>query len=287
VQKENKTPDFETLALHGGQAPDPATNARAVPIYQTTSYVFNDAEHAANLFALREFGNIYTRMMNPTTDVLEKRIASAGRQSAQNIAFNEIGRHAIVLDPNWRRGDYYSEEAPVDGLLIARMVGHVTYLSDDTLKRRFGRRTKNGVCANGGTPFQEPHFEVESYLRHKGDSFTKRFDANSYLYITRAIDLFDVAPGCESFEPAFRKSKSRFLVISFSSDWLYPPVQSEELVGAIKANGLAVQYHNIESTYGHDAFLLEADKMEEIVSSFLLLEGKRPYYEVDQEYPYS
>jgi hypothetical protein len=138
VQKENKTPDFETLALHGGQAPDPATNARAVPIYQTTSYVFNDAEHAANLFALREFGNIYTRMMNPTTDVLEKRIASAGRQSAQNIAFNEIGGYATVLDPNWRRGDYHSEEAPVDGLSIARMVGQVTYLSDDPLKRRFG-----------------------------------------------------------------------------------------------------------------------------------------------------
>ena len=214
-------------------------------------------------------------------------IATAGRQSAQNIAFNEIGRQAIVLDPNWTNGDYYSNEHPTDGLSIARMVGHVTYLSDDTLKRRFGRKTRNGLCTNGGTSFQQPHFEVESYLRHKGDAFTKRFDANSYLYITRAIDLFDLAPGCESLEPAFRRCKSRFLVMSFSSDWLYPPDQSKELVEAIRANGLAVQYYNIPSTYGHDAFLLEADKMESIVSKFLLLDGRKKYYEVEQEYPYS
>ena len=214
-------------------------------------------------------------------------IATAGRQSAQNIAFNEIGRHAIALDPRWSSGDYYGQKPPADGLSIARMVGHVTYLSDDTLKRRFGRKTKDGVCANGGTSFKEPHFEVESYLRYKGSSFTKRFDANSYLYITRAIDLFDLSPRCESLEPAFRESKSRFLVMSFSGDWLYPPSQSQELVDAIKANGLAVQYHNIESSYGHDAFLLEADKMEDIVSKFLLLEGRKPYYEVEQEYPYS
>jgi len=214
-------------------------------------------------------------------------IATAGRQSAQNIAFNEIGRHAIALDPKWRGGDYYDGESPTDGLTIARMVGHVTYLSDATLKRRFGRRTKNGLCANGGTAFQQPHFEVESYLRHKGDAFTKRFDANSYLYITRAIDLFDIAPGCASMAPAFNRCKSRFLVISFSSDWLYPPNQSREVVDAIKSQGLAVQYHEIASTYGHDAFLLEAEQMQEIVSTFLLLDGRKPYYEVEQEYPYS
>jgi homoserine O-acetyltransferase len=214
-------------------------------------------------------------------------IATAGRQSAQNIAFNEIGRHAIVLDPNWSGGDYYSGEPPADGLSIARMVGHVTYLSDDTLKKRFGRKTRNGLCKSGGTAFREPHFEVESYLRYKGDAFTRRFDANSYLYITRAIDLFDLSPSCESLEPAFRRSKSRFLVISFSSDWLYPPNESEELVDAIRSNGLAVQYNKVESSYGHDAFLLEADKMEDIVSKFLLLEGKKPYYEVEATYPYS
>ena len=214
-------------------------------------------------------------------------IATAGRQSAQNIAFNEIGRHAIVLDQRWSGGDYYSGVHPDDGLSIARMVGHVTYLSDDTLKRKFGRKTRNGICANGVDSFKEPHFEVESYLRHKGNAFTKRFDANSYLYITRAIDLFDIAPACDSLEPAFRNSRSRFLVISFSSDWLYPPSQSQELADAIRSNGLAVQYNNIDSSYGHDAFLLESDKMEEIVSKFLLLEGKKPYYEVEQEYPYS
>ena len=120
-------------------------------------------------------------------------IATAGRQSAQNIAFNEIGRQAIMADPRWNNGDYYGGEAPVGGLSIARMVGHVTYLSDETLMKKFGRKAKTGSCANGGFP-REPYFEVESYLRHKGNSFTRRFDANSYLYITRAIDLFDLAP---------------------------------------------------------------------------------------------
>lgn len=214
-------------------------------------------------------------------------IATAGRQSAQNIAFNEIGRRAILADPRWKNGFYYDGEPPVDGLSIARMVGHVTYLSDETLRRKFGRKAKNGTCADGGRSFREPYFEVESYLRYKGESFTKRFDANSYLYITRAIDLFDLAPGCDSLEPAFRGCKSRFLVLSFSSDWLYPPRQSEELVEAIRANGLSAKYHMIESSYGHDAFLLEADKMEEVVSQFLLIEGKMRCYDVEQEYPLS
>ncbi|MGQ9587527.1 MAG: homoserine O-acetyltransferase MetX [Thermoplasmata archaeon] len=214
-------------------------------------------------------------------------IATAGRQSAQNIAFNEIGRQAILADPRWKKGDYYNSEPPVDGLSIARMVGHVTYLSDDTLRKKFGRKTKNGTRTNGGSPFTEPYFEVESYLRHKGSTFTKRFDANSYLYITRAIDLFDLAPGCESLEGAFRGCKSRFLVLSFSSDWLYPPYQSQELVEAIGANGLAVEHHMIESTYGHDAFLLESEKMEDIISRFLILEGRKEYNEVDRGYPSS
>jgi len=214
-------------------------------------------------------------------------IASAGRQSAQNIAFNEIGRQAILADPRWNKGDYYDQEFPVDGLSIARMVGHVTYLSDETLRTKFGRRAKNGSCVNGAQSFLEPYFEVESYLRYKGTAFTKRFDANSYLYITRAIDLFDLAPECESLEPAFRDCKSRFLVLSFSSDWLYPPYQSEELVQAIRSNGLSAEYHMIDSSYGHDAFLLEADKMEDIVSRFLIVDGKKKYYESDHGYPIS
>lgn len=211
-------------------------------------------------------------------------IATAGRQSAQNIAFNEIGRRAIMADPRWNRGDYYDGMAPVDGLAIARMVGHVTYLSDETLRQRFGRRARNGFTSGGGLPL-EPFFEVESYLRYKGETFTRRFDANSYLYITRAIDLFDLAPGCDSLEPAFRRCRSRFLVLSFSSDWLYPPSQAQELVEAIQANGLAVEYHQIESSYGHDAFLIEVEKMEDIVSRFLVAEGRKRYYEVERSYP--
>ncbi len=214
-------------------------------------------------------------------------IATAGRQSAQNIAFNEIGRRAILADPRWNGGDYYASEFPADGLSIARMVGHVTYLSDETLRTKFGRRTKNGSCDIGPKRFVEPYFEVESYLRHKGTTFTRRFDANSYLYITRAIDLFDLAPDCDTLEPAFRECKSRFLVLSFSSDWLYPPYQSEELVSAIRANGLSAEYHQIESSYGHDAFLLEAEKMEDIVSRFLIVDGKKRYYESDSGYPIS
>ena len=214
-------------------------------------------------------------------------IAAAGRQSAQNIAFNEIGRQAIIADPRWKSGNYYDGECPVDGLSIARMVGHVTYLSDETLRSKFGRRTKNGAAANGTRGFLEPFFEVESYLRYKGNAFTKRFDANSYLYITRAIDLFDLAPDCDSLEPALRNCRSRFLVIAFSSDWLYPPYQSEELVSAIRANGLSAQYRMIESSYGHDAFLLESDRMEELVSRFLILDSKKKYYEVDAGYPIS
>ena len=214
-------------------------------------------------------------------------IATSGRQSAQNIAFNEIGRRAIMADPHWNGGDYYGSEFPAAGLSIARMVGHVTYLSDDTLKRKFGRRAAADSCGGQDDPFDQPYFAVESYLRHKGKAFTRRFDANSYLYITKAIDLFDLAPGCELLEPGFRNCKSRFLVISFTSDWLYPPYQSEDLVNGIRANGLSVKYHMIESRYGHDAFLLEADKMKDIISRFLDLDGTKKHYEVEEGYPIS
>jgi homoserine O-acetyltransferase len=214
-------------------------------------------------------------------------IATAGRQSAQNIAFQEIGRRAIMADPRWNGGDYYSMHPPIDGLSIARMVGHVTYLSDDTLRAKFGRKVRKDSCSNGAEVLVEPYFEVENYLRHKGNAFTKRFDANSYLYITRAIDLFDLAPGCESLEPAFRSCNSRFLVLSFSSDWLYPPAQSEELVSAIRANGLSAEYHNIDSRYGHDAFLLEAEKIEHLISRFLAVDSKKRFNELDGGYPTS
>ncbi len=213
-------------------------------------------------------------------------IATAGRQSAQNIAFNEIGRQAIVSDPRWNNGDYYDSEPPTGGLTVARMVGHVTYLSDETLRRKFGRKTKEGALLNGGLP-RDPLFEVESYLRYKGNSFTKRFDANSYLYITRAIDLFDLTPGVGSLAPAFRSCRSRFLVLSFSSDWLYPPNQSEEIVDAIRSNGLHARYQLIESSYGHDAFLLEAEKIEDIIRWFLAAEANKEFREGEGNYPIS
>ena len=246
-----------------------------------------DRVHAAVGGSMGGFQVLQFATSYPDRCALAIPIATAGRQSAQNIAFNEIGRQAILADPRWNKGEYYDKEFPVDGLSIARMVGHVTYLSDETLRTKFGRKAKNGGCVNGNQSFTEPYFEVESYLRHKGNAFTKRFDANSYLYITRAIDRFDLAPGCESLEPAFRGCKSRFLVLSFSSDWLYPPYQSEELVQSIRSNGLSAEYHMIESSYGHDAFLLEADKMEEVVSRFLIVEGKKKYYESDSGYPIS
>ena len=214
-------------------------------------------------------------------------VATGGRQSAQNIAFQEIGRRAIIADPRWNGGNYYGLHPPIDGLSIARMVGHVTYLSDDTLRMKFGRRVRENSCTNGKEALVEPYFEVENYLRYKGNAFTKRFDANSYLYITRAIDLFDLAPGCDSLEPAFRDCRSRFLVLSFSSDWLYPPSQSEELVVALRANGLSVEYHEIKSSYGHDAFLLETEKFEELISRFLVVDSKKKFYELDGGYPIS
>ncbi len=232
-------------------------------------------------FQVLEFATSY-----PERCKLAIPVATAGRQSAQNIAFNEIGRQAIMSDPRWSNGDYYGGEPPVDGLSIARMVGHVTYLSDETLRRRFGRRTKEGAVLNG-TLSKDPCFEVESYLRYKGNAFTKRFDANSYLYISRAIDLFDLAPSGLSLAPAFRTCRTRFLVLSFSSDWLYPPAQSEEVVDAIRSNGLYARYQQINSSYGHDAFLLEVDKIEDTIRWFLIAEAGKKYYEGDGNYPIS
>jgi len=193
-------------------------------------------------------------------------IATAVRQSPQNIAFHEVGRRAIMGDPNWRRGNYYGKKAPVDGLAVARMIGHITYLSDGTLRVKFGRRLQQSQKLSFSL---KPEFQVESYIRYKGETFTKRFDANSYLYISKAIDYFDISNGHGSLEAAFRASKSRFLVISFSSDWLYPPSESEELVNALRAANKEVAYYEFPSTYGHDAFLVEGEKMTRIISYYL------------------
>lgn len=193
-------------------------------------------------------------------------IATSARLSAQGIAFDEVGRQAIMADQNWHGGDYYGKDTPLPGLGVARMLGHITYLSDESMHHKFGRRLRNRE--KYGYDFSTD-FEVESYLHHQGDAFIRRFDANSYLYITKAIDYFDPANGDGSLYKVFRNVKARFLVISFSSDWLYPSYQSKEIVKALKANGIDVSYCEIPSSYGHDAFLLEEEAQTNLIRGFL------------------
>jgi homoserine O-acetyltransferase len=193
-------------------------------------------------------------------------VATAARQSAQGIAFDEVGRRAIMSDPNWNGGNYYGKKIPKDGLSLARMIGHITYLSDESMHQKFGRNLQD--ISEYSFSFL-PEFQVESYLYYKGDSFIKRFDANTYLYITKAIDYFDLTNGQKSLAKVFEHVKAKFLVISFSSDWLYPSYQSKEIVRALKANNVDVTYFEIKSNYGHDAFLIEHEKQTRLIESFL------------------
>jgi homoserine O-acetyltransferase len=191
-------------------------------------------------------------------------IATAMKSSPQQIAFNEVGRQAIMADPNWKGGHYYEGALPASGLAVARMVGHVTYMSDESMKEKFGRRLK---CER--QPFKfTADFEVEGYLRYRGKSFVKRFDANSYLYVTKAVDYFDMLGG-KSLKELLKGRGMEVLVIAFKSDWLYPPYQSQEMVKACKQTGLRVTYCEIDSTYGHDAFLLETREETHLVKHFL------------------
>lgn len=191
-------------------------------------------------------------------------IATTYKHSAQQIAFDEVGRQAIMSDPAWKGGDYYQGEHPSAGLAVARMVGHITYMSCDSMEKKFGRMLKKGEL---GYEFST-EFEVEGYLRYRGDSFVKRFDANSYLYLTKAMDYFDLGKG-GALPQAFKGVGSRFLVIAFSSDWLYPPVQSKEIVRALKMNGIDVTYCEVTSEYGHDSFLLTFNEESKLISHFL------------------
>lgn len=193
-------------------------------------------------------------------------IATTHRHSAQQIAFNEVARQAIMADPAWNNGDYYGTEGPKLGLGLARMVGHVTYLSDLGMERKFGRRLQNRE--RYGYDFNLD-FEVESYLRYQGRSFVERFDANSLLYLTKALDYFDLSDGQSSLTEAFRSSRALFLLMAFSSDWLYPPNQLKEVAMAIRRSGGDATYTVIHSDYGHDAFLLEYKSQEPYVRSFL------------------
>ena len=193
-------------------------------------------------------------------------IASTSRLSDQGIAFNEVGRNAITSDPNWNGGDYYGREIPAGGLAIARMVGHITYLSDEVMGMKFGRRLQDKESY--GYDFSTD-FAVESYLKYQGDKFVERFDANSYLYITKAMDYFDINGRYGSLADVFSRVTSKFLVLSFTSDWLFPSYQSKEIVKALMANDKDVSYCEIRSAYGHDAFLLETEQQTRLISSFL------------------
>lgn len=220
-------------------------------------------------------------------------IATTARHSPMLIAFSEVGRQAIYADPNWNGGDYYDSLRPNAGLALARMIGHITYLSEDSMHYKFGRRLHERL--RFGYQFQT-EFAVESYLKYKGERFTERFDANSYLYVTKALDYFDLTNGqgdssgeignghgngngngngsssrlVKALSSSFAGSTGvTFLVVSFTSDWLYPPYHSKEMVAALTAVGADVSYCNIESSWGHDAFLLEVKTMTRILSNFL------------------
>ncbi len=195
-------------------------------------------------------------------------LATTTRHSALAIAFNEVARQAIMADPHWNHGDYYEADKPAMGLSVARMIGHITYLSDVSMRQKFGRRLQNR--ADFSFNF-DADFQVESYLRHQGRKFVERFDANSFLYITKAADYFDLEKqhGDGSIVKAFGRVRSGFLVVSFTSDWLYPTYQSRAIVQALKKNGCYVSFCEIEADWGHDAFLLPSPRLDGLLRGFL------------------
>ncbi len=195
-------------------------------------------------------------------------IATTAWHSSQNIAFHEVGRQAVMADPNWQSGNYYAtDKVPRNGLAVARMAAHITYLSEEALHRKFGRSLQD---RSEKTFSFNADFQVESYLRHQGSSFVDRFDANSYLYITRAMDYFDLREGRGSvLADAFRGTQTRFCVVSFTSDWLYPTRESRRIVQALNAVAANVSFVEIESDKGHDAFLLDEPTFHATVRGFL------------------
>jgi homoserine O-acetyltransferase len=195
-------------------------------------------------------------------------IASAARHSAQNIAFHEVGRQAITADPEWRGGAYLEHGTnPSRGLAVARMAAHITYLSEAGLTEKFGRRLQAREAKSFGF---DADFQIESYLRHQGLSFVDRFDANAYLYITRAMDYFDLAEEHGGLlANAFRETRARFCLVSFDTDWLYPTRDSRAIVHALNAAGAPVSFVELSSPFGHDAFLLEAPELNRVVDGFL------------------
>lgn len=195
-------------------------------------------------------------------------IASTCKRSALSIGLSEAQRQAIMADPHWNQGNYYGDTNPEKGLALARMIGHITYLSEDSMHRKFGRRLQENNAFKYDFSID---FEVESYLHYQGKKFVDRFDANSYLYITKASDYFDLGEqkGGGSLVKAFSQTRARFLVISFSSDWLYTTAQSKEMVTAMKKAGRNVSFCEIETDFGHDSFLLAHDQLTRLIAGFI------------------
>ncbi len=194
-------------------------------------------------------------------------IASTSRHSAQNIAFHELGRQAIMADTRWQNGNYYGGEAPDNGLAVARMAAHITYLSEEALTGKFGRNLQDREAKSFGF---DADFQVESYLRYQGSGFSRRFDANSYLYITRAMDYFDLAEEHGGkLANAFAGTQARFCLVSFDSDWLYPTSESRHVVHALNAAGAAVSFVELSAPHGHDSFLLDVPALDRVIGGFL------------------
>lgn len=193
-------------------------------------------------------------------------IATTHRLSPQGIAFNEVGRQAIISDPNWQGGNYHGGKPPDLGLALARMIGHITYLSDQAMQDKFGRdlRHRDRYSYNF-----EQEFQVESYLHHQGSKFTRRFDANTYLYLTKAMDYFDMTGDCSSLRESLKRATAVFLQVAFSSDWLFPAYQNREIANALRNNGTDVTYVELQSDYGHDAFLMEYETQTKLIRAFL------------------
>jgi homoserine O-acetyltransferase len=194
-------------------------------------------------------------------------MATTAREGAQAIAFNEVGRQAIMQDPEWNHGDYVKGGGPRVGLAIARMMAHITYVSDASMDRKFGRRRKSN--GPGDSYNFDVQFEVEGYLRHQGQTFINRFDANSYLYITRALDHFDLPHAYGSLEAAFAPVQAETLVVGFTSDWLFPPEQNRSIALALLRAGKRVSYAELATDLGHDSFLLQSEELYALVRGFL------------------
>ena len=204
-------------------------------------------------------------LLYPDTIASTILIATNYRHTAQQIALHEVARQAIMSDPDWQKGDYYGKTIPARGLAVSRMIGHITYMSEQSMEAKFGRKlfSKEKV----GYDFSHD-FEVENYLKYRSDNFVQRFDANSYLYLSKALDYFDLSEGGNLVD-VFKNLRAKVLVVTFTSDWLYPSYQSKQMVKALKANDLDVSDIEINSSYGHDAFLVEVEGQSKLISHYL------------------